>query len=403
MNDRLDDDLAQLRIDRTTRPKRPWGSIAIALAVIAVIGAGGFYGWRVAQQSLIKPELEITEVALVSPAQGTIDLTSTGYVVAQRVAKVGAKVTGRITKTNVREGQEVKSGDLLFELDPTDQKSAVASAQARVLAAQARAQTARAQVVEIKQQYERQKKLAASGAVAQSTADDLSARVDALEAQVKAADAETQAAQAEAAALSITLGNFKVLAPIDGVAVTKPAEVGDVVAPMSVLLELVDFSSLLVETDVTEGRMGVVKKGGPCEIVFDAYPEKRYSGEVVELGPRMNRAKATGLVKVRVDDAPNVRPEMAARVSFSQKKLSAEELKEPPRIVVPESALTDRGGAKVVFVVEGERVHLVSVSLGEPLGSGFVLKDGLPKAGTRLVKNPPPSLSDGQPIKEKNG
>ncbi len=397
-------DLSQLRIDRQSpRPARPWGKIAVAVVAVAGVAVAGTYGLRAAQGSLLKPEVEVTEVTWVSPAQATIDLTSTGYVVPQRVGKVGAKVTGRITKVSVVEGQEVKSGDLLFELDPSDQKSAVASAQARVLAAQARAQTARAQVAETKQQYEREKKLASTGSVAQSTVDDLGARVDSQNAQVKAADAETVAAQAEVNALSVTLGSFHVMSPIDGVAVTKPSQVGDVVAPVSVLVELVDFASLLIETDVPEGRMGVVKKGGPCEIVFDAYPDKRQRGEVVEIGPRMNRAKATGLVKVKlVDDAPNVRPEMAARVSFLAKALDLSQMKEPPKVVVPDTAVVDRAGAKMVFVLDGERVHAVTVLLGEPLAGGFVLKDG-PKPGTRLVKNPPPTLSDGQSIKEKNG
>ncbi len=156
-------------------------------------------------------------------------------------------------------------------------------------------------------------------------------RQSSLEAQVKAADADTVAAQAEVSALSITLGSFKVVAPIDGIAVTKPSEVGDVVSPMSVLVELVDFASLLIETDVPEARMGVVKKGGPCEIVFDAYPDKRQRGEVVEIGPRMNRAKATGLVKVKlIDEAVATRPDMAARVSFLAKALDPTEMKEPP-------------------------------------------------------------------------
>ena len=52
-------------------------------------------------------------------------------------------------------------------------------------------------------------------------------------------------------------------------------------------------ASLLVETDVPEGRLHLVKKGGPCEIVLDAYPDKRFRGEVVEVSPRLNRAKAT--------------------------------------------------------------------------------------------------------------
>jgi hypothetical protein len=123
----------------------------------------------------------------------------------------------------------------------------------------------------------------------------------------------------------------------------------------------------------------------------------------------MNRAKATGLVKVKViEDAsdagagPSIRPEMAARVSFLAKALDPNELKEPPKLVVPDAAVTDRHGAKVVFVIDGDRVHAVTVSLGESLAGGFVIKDG-PKAGARLVKNPPPSLEDGQSIKEKNG
>jgi RND family efflux transporter MFP subunit len=398
-------DLSQLRIDRRPVSRRPsaWPKIALAVTLTAAVGVGATYAFRAAQGSFVKPEVEITEVGWVSPAQATIDLTSTGYVVPQRTAKVGAKVTGRVTKVAVREGQEVKANDLMFELDPTDQRSAVASAQARALAASARAMTARAQLAETKHQVERESKLASTGAVAQSSVDDLVLRQSSLEAQVKAADADTVAAQAEVNALSITLGSFKVVAPIDGIAVTKPSEVGDVVSPISVLVELVDFASLLIETDVPEARMGVVKKGGPCEVVFDAYPDKRQRGEVTEIGPRMNRAKATGLVKVKLlDDAVTMRPDMAARVSFLAKALDPIEMKEPPKIVVPDAAVTERAGAKVVFVVDGDRVHAVSVALGEPLAGGFVLKDG-PKPGTRLVKNPPANMSDGQTIKEKDG
>jgi HlyD family secretion protein len=398
-------DLSQLRIDRTPRraASGSWVKVAAVVVGLAVVGAAGTYGLRAAQGSLMKPEVEVTEIGWVSPAQATIDLTSTGYVVPQHVAKVGAKVTGRVTKVNVHEGQEVKTGDLLFELDPTDQKSAVASAQARAMAAGARAQTARAQLAEQKATYERDKRLVAAGAINKSEVDDLALRLDSLEAQVKAADAETAASQAEVSALSITLGSFKVPSPIDGIATTKPSEVGDVVGPLSVLVELVDFSSLLIETDVPEARMGVVKKGGPCEVVFDAYPDKRQRGEVVEIGPRMNRAKATGLVKVKLlDPGVSERPEMAARVSFLAKALDPNEMKEPPKVVVPDAAVADRAGAKVVFVVDGEKVHTVTVTLGEALAGGFVLKEG-PKPGTRLVKNPPPTLNDGQAIKEKSG
>src|ERR1700691_4210337 len=98
-------DLSQLRIDRTaTRRPSVWPKVALALVLTAAVGVGGTYAFRAAAGSFIKPEVEITEIGWVSPAQATIDLTSTGYVVPQRTAKVGAKVTGRITKATVREG-----------------------------------------------------------------------------------------------------------------------------------------------------------------------------------------------------------------------------------------------------------------------------------------------------------
>jgi RND family efflux transporter MFP subunit len=207
-------------------------------------------------------------------------------------------------------------------------------------------------------------------------------------------------------ALSVNLQNTTIVAPITGVATTKPASVGDIVAPAqtdgSSLVELVDFDTLLVETDVPEGRLGAVKKGGPCEVVLDAFADKRFRGEVVEVTPKLNRSKATATVKVKlVDEASGVLPEMAARVSFLAKALGEAELKEAPKTVLPAAAVAERGGGKVVFVVDNGKVRMQTVALGPPFGGGFEIKDGL-QPGTHLVKDPPSSLADGQSIKERN-
>jgi len=202
-------------------------------------------------------------------------------------------------------------------------------------------------------------------------------------------------------ALQVSLGNMTIPAPIDGTATTKPAQVGDVVGLNSALVELTDFSSLLVEVDVPEAKMGMIKKGGPCEIVLDAFPDKRHRGEVVELAPRLNRAKASGLAKVKFLDATSAPlPEMAARVSFLAKALDVAQLKEPPKKVIPASAVVDRSGAKVAFVYDDGKAKMVTLTLGAPFGGGFELIDG-PAPGTKLIKSPPPTLADGQPVKEK--
>src|SRR5262249_32843121 len=137
--------------------------------------------------------------------------------------------------------------------------------------------------------------------------------------------------------------------------------------------------------------------------VLDAYPNKRLRGEVVEVSPRLNRAKASGTVKVKLLDAvENILPEMAARVSFLLKPLDPTEMKEPPKKVIPASAVVERSGAKVTFVAEGGKVRMVQVVLGAAFGTGVELKEG-PAPGTRVVKDPPATLADGQAVKERGG
>jgi RND family efflux transporter MFP subunit len=405
MDDQVTSDLASLRIDRRA-PPRSSGRALLWVAGVLVVGVVAFGAWRVGapalEASLFKTEVSLTEIAVVSPAQAQVELTSTGYVVPQVEVDVSSKIVGRVARANVREGASVKEGQVLFELDPNDQRVAVASAQARVAAARARAATARAQLAEIVLQRDRERRLADTGAVAAATADDLAARAKSLEEQVHATDADVSASSAEVNALAENLANTTIRAPIDGTVITKPVLTGDVVSPGTSMAKLADFTSIVVETDVPENRLHLVSKGNPCEIVLDAYPSKRWRGEVVEVSPQLNRAKASATVKVRfLDRDDTVLPEMAARVSFLDAPLDVAKLAEPPKKIVPASALAERAGAKVVFVADGGKVRMVPVSLGAPFAGGFELVAG-PDPGVKLVSGPPATLVDGQSIKERS-
>jgi len=375
----------------------------VALVALVALSVVGFQALRAnAGASFLKTEVAFTEISTLSPSQAQVEVTSTGYVVPQVVAKVGTKIMGRVAKVGVREGGKVKSGDVLFELDPSDQRSAVAASNARVLSASAKVEAARAQLHEIEIQHTRQKELVRVGAVPAATADDLAARAGTLREQLKAQEADMIAARADVAQLAVGLAHTTVKAPIDGVAVTKPAELGDVVSPSATLVELVDFSSLLVETDVPEGRLGKVRPDGPCEIVLDAMEGARFPGRVVAIGPRLNRSKATAQVKVRFESPPpELRPEMSARVSFLSRALSPEEQKAQVRTVVPANAVIDATGAPRVWLLEGDKIRNAPVTLGERAGADFVLTSG-PPPGTKLVRDPPPTLREGQAVKEKS-
>jgi RND family efflux transporter MFP subunit len=404
MDDRLSSDLASLRIDRNERP--PSSNVVRWIVGLAVTAGAVIAAWRVGapmvEAKLFKTEVVLTEVALVSPAQAQVELTSTGYVVPQVEVDVSSKLVGRVDTANIREGSVVKRGQVLFELDASDQRTQVASSQARVAAARARAATARAQLAETTLQLQRERKLAATGAVGSATADDLAAREKSLEEQVHATDADVAASQSEVTALAVNLGNTTIRAPIDGTVMTKPLQPGDVVTAGTPMVRIADFDSIVVETDVPEARLHLVKTGGPCEIVLDAYPDKRWRGEVTETSPQLNRSKATATVKVRfLERDATVLPEMAARVSFLSAPLDQQTLSERPKKVVPASALAERGGGKVVFTLDSDKVHMIPVTLGPPFGDGFELVDG-PAPGTKLVSGPAAALEDGQDVKERS-
>jgi HlyD family secretion protein len=411
VSDQLSSDLASLKIDRSPRPRARGG--VSALVWLLVLGGLAYAGYErglpYLKAELFKTEVAVTEIALYSPAQAAVELTSTGYVEPQVVTRVGVKIPGRVARVYVREGERVKAGRVLLELEHADREAAVEGARVRAGAAQARVATARANLAETLLQARRQRQLAERGVSPAANADDLEARAASLEQAAKAAEAEVKSAEAEIATLRVNLQYMRVAAPISGTITNKPPEVGELLgteigagAVNDKTIEIADFATLQVETDVPEGRLHMVKLGSPCEITLDAFPGRRYRGQAVEIGSRVNRAKATVGVKVKfVDPADAVLPDMAARVSFLTAALDAAAMQVKPKSVVPASALVTRGGAKVVFVLEGEAVRMRAVSLGEKIGEGYELVDG-PSAGTRVVARPPPTLADGHRVKEKS-
>jgi RND family efflux transporter MFP subunit len=402
--DPLSSDLASLRIDRgAPSVSRSYTRLIVILAAVAAVAFGAYtlVVPRV-KGEIFQQEIDITEVTMVSPVQSTVTVTSTGYVVPQVISKVGAKIAGRVTRVAVKEGDTVKAGELIAQLDDADQRSTIAAAVSRVAVARAHAQTARANLADMDQQVRREQSLVTTGAAGRATLEDLQAKQKSLDDQVKASDSEASASQSDVDSLQTNLRDHTILSPIDGTVVAKPVEVGEMVVPTgNPVAQIADFKSLLVETDVPEARLHLVKKGSPAEIVLDAYPDRRYRGEVVEFGKMINRAKATLVVKVKfVDSMEDVLPDMAARVSFLTQAIPKDSLADKPKRILPKTAVVDREGGKSVFVVADGKVKLTRVTLGPPASGGFELEDG-PPAGTKIVSSPRPELQDGQSVKEK--
>jgi len=406
--DQLSSDLASLRIDRDApRPPSALRRLIVPVVSVITIGVVALYGYQRAEGALFKQEVKTTEVAMISPSQADVTVTATGYVIPQITSKVGSKLPGRIAKMNIKEGDTVKEGDVIAQLEDADQKSQVVAASTRVGVAQARIATARANLAEVSQQVEREKALVASGAVGKANLENLVAREAALREAVRAAEAETTVAHAEVGTVGVGLKDRVIISPISGRVVSKPATVGEFVGGIGnvgLVAEIVDFASLMVEADVPEPRLHLVKMGAPCEIILDAYPNKRFRCEAAQLGHKVNRSKATVMVKVKFlpsspEEMEGVLPEMSARVSFLSKAIDDASKDEKPKKVVAADAVAERNGGKVVFAINDGKLNMIPVKVGGSVGSAVELLDGPPQ-GTKVVSKPTSEMTDGQRIKE---
>jgi RND family efflux transporter MFP subunit len=368
-------DLAALRINRSPEPAavvfsgraRRWLTIGLPAAIILVLAAvlsirGGALGSSV--------PVHLTPATMVSPIRSGAVLVASGYVVAQRKAAVASKGTGRLVYLGVVEGDRVRTGQVIARIEDADVKAQLAQAQANV-------QLSRAELHDAERALGRERVLGDSGASSPASFDAAEFRYQRVKASIAAAEAAVDAAQ-------VALENTVIRAPFDGTVLTKNADVGEVVAPLaasafskSAVVTIADLRSLQVEADVAESNLEAVSPGQPCEIVLDAYPDARYPGYVAMIVPTADRAKATVQVKVafRSYDA-RVLPEMSAKVHF-QPRPSRVAVDTQPVLVVPSTAVAERNGRSVVFVVERDRAVEVPVVVGRQVGASVAIREGL--------------------------
>ena len=388
-------DLAALRINRSPEATeagpagraRRWLLIGLPTAAILVVGAVFVITGGALSAAL---PVRLTPATMVSPMRAGAVLVASGYVVAQRKAAVASKGTGRLVYLGVVEGDRVRAGQVIARIEDADVKAQLAQAQANL-------QVSRAELHDAQRSLARERLLADSGASSQASVDAAEARYERVKASIAAAEAAVLAAQ-------VSLENTVIRAPFDGTVLTKNADVGEVVAPLaasafskSAVVTIADLRSLQVEADVAESNLEAISGGQPGEIVLDAYPDERYPGVVAKIVPTADRAKATVQVKVafRSYDA-RVLPEMSAKVHFLPRP-SRVAVDTQPVLVVPGTAVTERNGRSVVFVVERGRAVEVPVVVGRQVGSSVAIREGL-RPGVRVVDSVSARLRGGAKV-----
>ncbi|MCC6559214.1 MAG: efflux RND transporter periplasmic adaptor subunit, partial [Polyangiaceae bacterium] len=340
------------------------------------------------------------------PGEAETRLSASGYVVARTRSIVAPKIPGRLAEVLVEEGERVQEGQLLARLDDEDARAALAQQTALARAAEAHLAAAGAAQAQAELDLSRAEPLVESGALAVAELDTARTRSDAAVAQAVAARADLAAAEAGIEAARLRLEQTEIRAPFDGTIVRKLADIGAVLAPATIseidvggIVEMVDLDTLEVEAEVSEEELPRIREGQPALIFLDAYPDRVIRGTASAVRPSIDRSKATAVVKVRfAEPAAGALPNMGARVSFLERPVDPVALRDEPRLRVPASAVVERDGADVVFVVDGDRVRRVPVGVAARVGAEVALSSG-PQPGARVVAAPRPGLRDGARVR----
>lgn len=403
-------DLSALQIERNDDLDEEESSInykfiSIALVIIVVIISTFLI---FSSGSTTATNYEFAKVANVFPSVSESILTASGYVVAQRQAAIASKGTGRLEYLSVEEGDEVKKGQLIAQLEHDDVDAAFRQAEAGLSVAKANLVQIEADLNEANLNYGRQKKLLAKGLISQSEFDISEARFKSSRAMVASGKAQIDLAEAFLASAQVNVENTRIRAPFDGTVLTKNADIGEMVAPFAAsanskaaVVTIADMSSLEVEADVSESNIQRISAGLNCEIILDAFPNHRYPAYVHKIVPTANRAKATVLTKIRFKNRDEkVLPEMSAKVNFFSESASDDAEAMQPFKGVPKSALTKHNGRDAVFTIEANKATVKVVQIGREVAGKVEIVNGL-ELGETVLLNPAKDLRSGAEISLK--
>ena len=413
----LKEDLASLRIDHAARGggSRRGGWIAAGLVLVLVAGGAWFWSQRLQAAPVKTAAASARSSNAVSP--GAV-LNASGYVTARRRATVSSKVTGKVMEIFVEEGKEVRRGQVLARLDDTQIRAELAVSRAQLEAARRAAVEDQARLREAELTLTRLNQLVKDGVVGRAEVDSADANVESLKARIAMAQQQVLVAETQVKARETDLTDMTVRAPFDGVAISKDAQPGEMISPVSAgggftrtgICTIVDMSSLEIEVDVSESYINRVRPNQPVEAVLDAYPDWRIPSHVITTVPSADRQKAT--VRVRIGFDPEVEtkggrldarilPDMGVKVSFFNERTPAVQTAPARQVVmVPKVALRSAEGRTVVFIVIEERVERRAVTIGAEDGDQVEVISGL-SAGERVVVEGHDALVDGARVKER--
>ena len=363
-------------------PPRAWYKIGIAALLVTVLAL-----------YLLRNVLLGTPTDMYAATSGELvqSVVASGRVISPQRVTVALQGTGRVRRVAVAEGQAVDAGQLLIELDNSDNQASLAQSVAAVAQAQAKLQQlnelsqpvalqtlaqAQATALQARKTLDRNRDLVAKGFISQAAVDDAQRAVDVTISQVATAQAQVKtntsdgsdrvlakAALAQALAgqelARVKLAQGKVLAPSSGVLISRSVEVGDIVQPGKALMVLAASGRTQILIQVDEKNLSKIALGQKAYASADAFASQRFDAVVAYINPGVDAARGSVEVKLDIANPPvYLRQDMTVSVDIETARRTA-------TVVIATSSLEDAATDKPwVLVVRDKRAVKQFVTLG---------------------------------------
>ncbi|MDX1498823.1 MAG: efflux RND transporter periplasmic adaptor subunit [Woeseiaceae bacterium] len=359
------DRISELKIDRDVPPaagrRSRWPVLAALVLAVAVVG------WLLFRPGSGAVRVE-TDVARKPPSAAAASsvLDASGYVVARREATVSSKVTGKVAEVYVEEGMRVEKDQVVAILDDATQQAQLELATAQVASARAALAEIEADLRIARLERDRLRDLAARNLASAASLDAAEANFDKLAARLETGRENVEVAERNVEIARDALSNMTIRAPFAGMVVSKNAQPGEMISPISAgggftrtgICTIIDTDSLEIEVDVNEAYIQRVRAGQPVSAVLDAYPDWRIPAEVIAIVPTADRQKAT--VKVRIgflERDERVLRDMGVKVAFLGAEAPPPAAEPPAGVLVAAEALRSDAGGDYAWRVTDGRVE----------------------------------------------
>lgn len=309
----------------------------------------------------LKEKLFIEKVALL------------GNLLPMKQVKIIPQISGIIRRHYVEEGDRVKKGQKLTAIKATDFYMAARRATSAVQAGKAGVAQARTHLANMQIQYNRYIKLKKAGAIPVTQFDQVASANRLAKSQVQLAKAQLAMAEEGQRSARTKLSDALIKAPFDATVVKRLVDEGETVMmmPPTVLMMLMDMSSLKAEGALPESVLHLLKKNHPVSITVDAYPGKIFPGTIKYIAPMVDPRSQTISIRAAISNKDRLlKPGMSATLTVA--------LGQTRTVALPRDAITELRGDKAdFFIIKNNRAFFRTTRVGNRHGNEFMIKPGL--------------------------